>query len=102
MAQVVWTDEARKQLDGIVAHIAQDSVPNALRFEREIIQASRRMETLPYAAGIVEDLREYGVREIYYGAYRILYVIREETCYIICVIHGNRDLLRHINPNDWA
>jgi hypothetical protein len=59
------------------------------------------METLPLAAAIVEDLRDYGVREIYYGAYRVLCVVREETCYIVCVIHGSRDLLRHINPVDW-
>jgi toxin ParE1/3/4 len=102
MARVVWTDEARKRLDEIVAHIAADSVDNAIRFERGIIQASRRLETFPHAAAIVEELREYDVREIYFGAYRILYVVREETCYIVSVIHGSRDLLRHISPDDWT
>src|SRR6184192_2163046 len=101
MARVVWTDEACQRLDEIVAYIAKDSEENALRVERGIIQASRRMETLPFGGGVVEELRDYGVREIYYGSYRILYVIREETCYIVCVIHGSRDLLRHVNPVDW-
>jgi toxin ParE1/3/4 len=101
MARVLWTDEARQRLAEIVAYIAQDSEQNALRVERGIIQASRRMETLPYAGGIVEDLRQYEVREIYYGVYRILYVIREEAVYVVCVIHGSRDLLRHVNPADW-
>lgn len=102
MASVVWTDEARKRLDEIVAHIATDSVENALRFERGIIQASRRLETFPYAAAVVEELREYGVREIYYGAYRILYVVQQRTCYVVCVIHGSRDLLHHIDPKKWT
>jgi len=101
MARVVWTEEARTRLDEIVAYIAKDSPANALRVERGIVQASRRMETLPYGGGVVEELRQYSVREIYYGIYRILYVIRDTTCYVVCVIHGSRDVLRHIEPKDW-
>ena len=101
MARVVWTDEARQRLDEIVAFVAQDSERNALRLEKAIIEASRRMETLPLGGGVVEELRKYGVREIYYGVYRILYVVREDTCYIVCVIHGSRDLLRNVIPEDW-
>jgi len=81
MARVFWTAEARDRLDAIVAYIAQDSPQNALKVENGIIQASRRMETLPYGGGIAEELKEYGVREIYYGAYRILYVIKDGACY---------------------
>jgi plasmid stabilization system protein ParE len=102
MADVVWTEEARHRLEQIVLHIAQDSVPSALRFERELIEASRRIGVFPKAAAIVEELREYGVREIYFGAYRILYVVRDDTCYVVCVIHGSRDLLRHIDPQKWV
>ena len=101
MARVVWTNEARHRLDEIVAFVAQDSQRNALRLEEAIIKASRRMETLPLGGGIVEELREYAIREIYYGVYRILYVVREDTCYIVCVIHGSRELLRHVRPEDW-
>jgi plasmid stabilization system protein ParE len=102
MARVVWTEEARQRLDEIIAYVAQDSEQNALRLERNIIQASRRMETMPFGGAVVEELRDHGVREIYFGIYRILYVIRKETCYIVCVIHGSRDLLRHIDPGDWV
>lgn len=101
MARVVWTEEARQRLDEIVVYIAEDSVPNALRFEREIIQASRRIGTFPNAGAMVEDLREYGVREIYFGSYRILYVVRDDNCYVVCVIHGSRDLLQHVRPANW-
>ena len=102
MARVVWTVEARERLDEIVAYVAKDSERNALRLEKAIVQASRRMEMLPHGGGIVEQLRAYGVREIYYGAYRILYVVREDACYVVCVIHGSRDLLQHVNPEDWV
>ena len=60
------------------------------------------METLPHAGAMVEELREHGVREIYHGVYRIMYVVRESVCYVVCVIHGSRDLMRHINPDDWV
>ena len=102
MARVVWTDEARRRLDEIVAYVAKDSERNALRLEQAIIQASRRMETLPNAGAMVEELRDYGVREIYHGVYRILYVVRDSVCYVVCVIHGSRDLMRHVDPEDWA
>ena len=102
MARVVWTAEASQRLDDVIAYIARDSPSNALKVEQGIIQASRRMETLPLGGGVVEELREYGVREIYFGVYRILYIVRDDTCYVVCVIHGSRDLLRHVNPDDWA
>jgi len=102
MVRVVWTQEASDRLAEIVAYIAQDSPENALRVERAIIQASRRMETFPFAGGVVEDLHQYDVREIYYDVYRILYVVKEDASYIVCVIHGSRDLLSNVNPEDWV
>lgn len=101
MARVVWTEEARQRLDEIVQYIAEDSVQSALRFEREIVHASRRIGTFPNSGAMVEELREYSVREIYFGAYRILYVQRDDACYVVCVIHGSRDLMRHIDPDHW-
>ena len=99
MARVVWTDEASRRLAGIVAYIAKDSPRNALQFERQIIEASRRMEILPFGGGNVQEFPEDEVREIYHGVYRILYVVRGETCYIVCVIHGSRDLSQHFQPS---
>jgi hypothetical protein len=43
------------------------------------------------------------VRELLVRAYRLIYVIRNEDCYIAAVIHGSRDLanalrFRDLNP----
>jgi hypothetical protein len=31
--------------------------------------------------------------------YRIIYEIRGEACYIVAIIHGSRDLARHVQPS---
>ena len=41
---------------------------------------------------------EAGVYRVRVGDYRIVYEVRGEGCYIVAVIHGSRDLPRHVRP----
>jgi plasmid stabilization system protein ParE len=44
------------------------------------------------------------VREILFGDYRIIYRVAAGACYVMTVmtvIHGSRDLARHIDPRGW-
>lgn len=36
-----------------------------------------------------------------YPRYRIIYEIRQDTCYIEAVIHSSRDLMMHYKPGQW-
>ena len=40
-------------------------------------------------------------RELIHGAYRIIYEIRQDSCYIEAVIHSSRDLMMHYEPGKW-
>ena len=35
------------------------------------------------------------------GSHRILYVVRDDSCYITAIVHGSRDLPSAVNPEDW-
>jgi toxin ParE1/3/4 len=98
VARVIWTKRAAEQLDGIVNYIAADSPRNAARFEEGALWATRRLILFPYAGGIVEELRSLDVREILFGSYRILYRVQGETCYIVCMFHGSRELRSAFDP----
>src|SRR3972149_10970055 len=49
----------------------------------------------------VPEFKDEYIRELIYGSYRIIYLIRNDDCYISAVIHGSRDILRHLKPGDW-
>ncbi|CAI4031317.1 hypothetical protein DNFV4_01742 [Nitrospira tepida] len=50
---------------------------------------------------MVPEYQLPNLRELIHGAYRIIYEIRQDTCYIEAVIHSSRDLMRHYEPGQW-
>ena len=41
------------------------------------------------------------IRELIYGSYRIIYKVTEQVCSILAIIHGSRDILKHLKAGDW-
>ncbi len=101
MVKVIWTEPALKDLHDIIIHIAEDSPIYAERFGLRVVEAPRCLKQFPYCGRIVPEFKDEKLRELIYGAYRIIYLIRYKTCYITAVIHGSRDILRHLKPGDW-
>ena len=101
MGKVIWADPALKDLHDIIKHIAEDSPVYAERFGLQVVESPRRLEQFPYWGRIVPEFKDENIRELIYGSYRIIYVFRYEACYITAVIHGSRDILRHLKPGDW-
>ena len=101
MGKVIWTDPALKDLRDIIEHIAEDSPVYAERFGLHVVESPRRLEQFPYCGRIVPEFNDENIRELIYGSYRIIYVIRHGDCYITAVIHGSRDILRHSKPGEW-
>ncbi|MBS4027840.1 MAG: type II toxin-antitoxin system RelE/ParE family toxin [Ignavibacteriales bacterium] len=101
MARVVWTEPALNDLHDILDYIAKDSFVYAERFGIRVVTAPCILEQFPQCGRIVPEFDDENIREIFYGSYRIIYVVREEHCYITAVIHGSRDILRHIDPGTW-
>jgi len=91
------SDEALRQITVIGDYIAQDSPDNArrwivrLRATVDALRAFPKRHAVLYTAA--EASRE--VRQTFYGVYRILYEIQDDTVYVLTVRHGAR---RPIGP----
>ncbi len=101
MAEVIWTEPALKDLHNIMGYIAEDSQVYAERFGTRVVEAPRQLTQFPLNGRRVPEFEDENIRELIFGAYRIIYLIREKICYVVAVIHGSRDMLRHLEPGDW-
>lgn len=73
----------------------------ARRFCTELYESSDRLRLFPRSGQVVPEFGLEHVREILFGDYRIVYQVSEGACYIMAVIHGSRDISRHIDPTNW-
>ena len=100
MGHVVWTDPAIDDLTAIMDYIARDSPRYALQVGERIYEAAGKLGLGVRAGWMVPEFNVDHFREVLMRPYRIIYEIREETCYIVAIIHGSRDLPRHIQPSE--
>ena len=101
MAKVVWTDPALNDLQNIIEYIVKDSVVYAERFGMRVVQAPRILQQSPLLGRVVPEFSDQSIRELIYGSYRIIYKATDQMCSIVAVIHGSRDILKHLKPGDW-
>ncbi len=100
MAQVIWTATGLNTLREVIDYIAQQSPATAEKVRQRIVQAPRILEQFPeFGARVPEYEREH-VRELLVKPYRILYLIRGETCHVVHVLRGTRDLKSLLRLDD--
>ena len=81
-------------IEGIVSYIANDSPENANRWRRNLFDKFRRLDLMPQGYPLAPE-SEYcrcDVRQIMFGRYRILFMIRDEDqlVYVLTIRHGAR------------
>jgi toxin ParE1/3/4 len=89
---VVWTDNALRQLTQIYDYIAHDSARYALAMIDRITHRSQQCGQFPLMAGKVPEYDCDDVREVLEHPYRIIYRVLTERVDILAVIHGARKL----------
>jgi addiction module RelE/StbE family toxin len=94
MGQVHWTESALDDLRDITEFVAKDSPAYAERLAKKLVEAPRRLATLPRSGSIVPEFRRDAIREVLVRPYRIIYQIRGEDCFVAAIVHGSRDLRR--------
>jgi toxin ParE1/3/4 len=95
VAEIVWTKEAVRCLEGIHDYIAAQSAPAAHRMVSEIYAKIQRLRDHPRLGQRFERITDREVREIRYGHYRIAYLIRsEDRVEILGVFHGAMEIDR--------
>jgi plasmid stabilization system protein ParE len=104
MAKVIWTEPALADLCRVFDYLAREmqSADRAEAICLELLDAAyRRLQRLPDSGSPVEELRDFGAREILKHGYRIIYVHRGDACYVAQCIHASRDLVQHLDPERW-
>jgi toxin ParE1/3/4 len=94
MGKIRWTEKASNNLQSIHDYISEDSETYATRFIESLVKAAKKLETMPRCGRIVPELEAYGLREVIYQNYRIVYRIIEgnEDVEILAVLHGAREI----------
>ncbi|MFZ0916757.1 MAG: type II toxin-antitoxin system RelE/ParE family toxin [Candidatus Udaeobacter sp.] len=90
--QVVVSRTAHADLGEIVAFIARDNPTAAVRFGRELVAHTRKLENFPQIGRVVPEFRIETLRELIHGSYRIVYQIneRKKMIEIARFWHGSR------------
>ncbi len=95
MAKVTWSDQASRDLEAIVDHIARDSRSRAMSFQLNALNATELLEGHPKSGHPVPEANDLSIREIQYGSYRLIYwLFAHDELVILTIYHGKRKLPR--------
>lgn len=98
MVEVIWTKEAADCLEQIYEYIAKDNSAAAHNVVAGIYNKIQILTRQPFIGHRYEAIADREVREVYYGHYRIPYLIRTAThVEILGVFHGAMDIDRYLN-----
>jgi len=92
--KIEWTEPAENDLGEIYDYIARDVPYYAEQFIDRIIEATGKLTDHPKIGRRVPEANRDDVRELIFQNYRIIYLTRSDSIYIVTVIHGSRDLSR--------
>ena len=97
MAEIRWTDEAVKWLQDIFDYIAQDSPSAAGKVVSGVYERVQLLKDFPELGHKYKSEAEGDIRVLFYGHYRIAYLIKErESVDILGVFHGALDIDRYL------
>jgi addiction module RelE/StbE family toxin len=90
MARINWTSQALTDLEAIGDFIARDAPNFAQVMVDRIFESVERLEAFPRSGRIVPEINQENIREIIFGSYRIVYLLRDENVFILTVFHASR------------
>ncbi len=101
MAQVRWSLTAGSDLQGIEDFIARDSVLHAVTFVDRLVESAETLLKTPHIGRIVPEFNRSDLRELIFRGYRIVYLLEENSVFILRVVHGSRDLIALVRREPW-
>jgi toxin ParE1/3/4 len=97
MARLIWSPEARDDLQSICAYIARDSDRYARLFADRVIALVESIPAHPLLGAVVPEYGQEELRERHLQNYRIVYRVRKDVVQIVTIAHGAR-LLPRVPP----
>lgn len=93
MFELIYADEAEKDLTAIYKYIADDSIERARNYLGKIEECILQLKDFPEMGveGKFKELRSLGVRILPFENYLIFYILnkKEERVNIVRVLHGS-------------
>jgi len=90
VTRVIWTRGAVEDVEAVKAYVARVSVRYAALLAERIVAAVDRLELFPESGRVVPEVGDESLREVIYGAYRIVYRIKAESVEVVTVYHAAR------------
>jgi toxin ParE1/3/4 len=87
---LIWTPRARADLKAIHDYIAKDSRENAKRVAHEIRRKADALAEPPRPGRKVPEVNDPDLREISAYSWRIIYLLRNNSVFIVTLIHKRR------------
>jgi addiction module RelE/StbE family toxin len=94
--RVIWSPQARDDLDAIADFIGQDNPEVAVSVVTEIRQRAATLCAMPLRGRIVPELKELSrtsYRELVHRLWRIVYEIRGDNVNVLAVLDARRDFV---------
>lgn len=94
--EVVLTEDAERDLEDIVSHIAaHDSLQNAEHVLARILEIAESLSSTPTRGSQPKELRGLGdqeYRQVFFKPYRLIYRVVGERVVIYLIADGRRDM----------
>ncbi len=92
MAELIWSDRALSDLEGIYDYIASGSHVYASYTIQDLFDSSERLKIFPDSGRHLPEFPELPYRELVLGNYRTIYRFDNDrdTVIIVTVVHGSR------------
>jgi toxin ParE1/3/4 len=87
---ILWSPQARRDLEAVRAYIAEDSAHYADLVVRRIFAAVERLERFPESGRIVPERGTANVREVIVKPFRVVYRVRSGTVEVVTVFRSSR------------
>lgn len=94
--RVHWTQNAIKHLADIHAYISENSQIYAARMVDRLTKRTEQIAAFPRSGRMVPEFQAEDIREVIESPYRIIYRIKPEQIDVLAVIHGARQIDRHM------
>ena len=96
MVDISWSAEARKDLKAI-AEYYQISSPEYSRYiVAKLFNSVSKLNSFPQIGRKVPELNLESFRELIVENYRIVYLFEGASIEILTIVHGRRDLFKHL------
>ncbi len=94
MAEVIWTEPALLDLDGVAEYIALDNPSAASKYVQKVFFQVERLALFPNSGKKPEELYQTSYLEIVVPPCRIFYRVQNDIVYILYIMRAER-LLHH-------